>query len=831
MTNSFLSENSFRPQASPVDTYVRPSTVAPATGISQLAKALKGINPALQTYLDFEIKKDIEEEQQEGAEMAIEESVQGFKSITKSIRKKDGDDAAKQLIGGSIFADRAYQRTKADILGNNVKSKLQNSYATTKINGQPLSAYKFESPEFQDWLEEQRNTVVDQLGDINSTYVNKYFIPKLIDATGTITNHHIKQYKEFKFEELKSLSSPIVSQVIALDTDSAKELIQSYENSMNNLGISGKDRQGINKAIVDALKAEAETVGLNGDEERAEDILELAGLFPYGPGGKLSLKEHPDFKEGANQLKRRLADISWKNAQREEIEKKRANDNDVVESLKNYASALSNDDPSANKILDDLILRQPDKAAKIQTNQSALDGDTRERYAALQKRIIDGDFNSEGDAAIAALDWFQDPRTPKTAANINLFNDLIRYADKVESGQFTEINKALSELKSQISNEFRKDGNSNIFGQLNGTASKDVNDLYNRASDELRLWRLGLDKDPTPIEEFEKIKEIRDKYLEEARKKTNPFGDELNNQPEESLPGVPNISPLNKKSNNQTKQEIPNISSSNNQNTDEASQKQNKSVFDFFIGNYYKPQIINSSALEALLENNIVTPTKGNRFVDQKGNYYQLEKGSVMPSMMTDTSEEYEVETGDTLTNLAEQFSTTVKEIMDANNLTDEDFIQIGQKLMMPINTIGDALVSESDLQNPSVLEEIDITKPFTFNSLERLAAEQGFTPKEARIMAAIALAESGGNAQIDTVQSGLDPEKKNEFSLGLWQINMIKDFASERRKAFKIQSDQELYNPAVNARAAKIMFDKQGFEAWGAYTDESYKKFLPKTN
>ena len=53
------------------------------------------------------------------------------------------------------------------------------------------------------------------------------------------------------------------------------------------------------------------------------------------------------------------------------------------------------------------------------------------------------------------MDWFQDPRTPKTAANINLFNDLIRYADKVESGQFTEINKALSELKSQIAAEFR----------------------------------------------------------------------------------------------------------------------------------------------------------------------------------------------------------------------------------------------------------------------------------------------------------------------------------------------------------------------------------------
>jgi len=542
--------NSFRPQASPVDTFVSPSTVAPTTGFDQLVNALKTVNPSINKYFDSRIREEIADEQQEGAELAIEESVKGFKNITKSVRKKDGDDAARQLIGGSIFADRAYQKTKANILGNNIKSKLENSYATTKINNQPLSAYKFESQEFQGWLEQQRNTVIDQIGDVNSTYVNKYFIPKLTDATANITGHHIKQYKEFKFEALKSLSASIVEQVIALDTDSAKELIQGYEISMGDLGISGKDRQSINKAILDAIMAEAETVGIDGDIERAEDILELAGLFPYGPGGTLSLTKHPDFKKQANQLERRLAEISFQNARKKEIEEKRAKEDDVVTSLKTYAQALSNDDPDANKILDDLILRQPDKAAKIQTNQSALDGDTRERYAQLQRQIIDGDFGSEGDAAIAALDWFQDPRTPKTAANINLFNDLIRYADKVESGQFTEINKALTELKGQIAAEFRKDGNSNIFGQLNGTASKDLNNLINRASDELRLWRLGLDKDPTPTEEFEKITEIRDKYLEEARKKTNPLGDQLNNQPEESLPGVPDVSPLGDQSSN-----------------------------------------------------------------------------------------------------------------------------------------------------------------------------------------------------------------------------------------------------------------------------------------
>ena len=151
----------------------------------------------------------------------------------------------------------------------------------------------------------------------------------------------------------------------------------------------------------------------------------------------------------------------------------------------------------------------------------------------------------------------------------------------------------------------------------------------------------------------------------------------------------------------------------------------------------------------------------------------------------------------------------------------------------MPINTIGDALVPESDLQNPSVLEEIDVTKPFTFNSLERLSQEVGFPPKDAKIAAAIALAESDGNAQIDTVKSGLDPNKEKEFSLGLWQINVMKEYQKERFPLFNIKQESELYNPLTNAKAAKILYDRAGgsFEDWSTYTSGKYKDYLPKTN
>ena len=45
--------NSFRPQAQPVDTYVRPSTVAPTTGFDQLVNALVAVNPSLNALVDI----------------------------------------------------------------------------------------------------------------------------------------------------------------------------------------------------------------------------------------------------------------------------------------------------------------------------------------------------------------------------------------------------------------------------------------------------------------------------------------------------------------------------------------------------------------------------------------------------------------------------------------------------------------------------------------------------------------------------------------------------------------------------------------------------------
>ena len=158
-----------------------------------------------------------------------------------------------------------------------------------------------------------------------------------------------------------------------------------------------------------------------------------------------------------------------------------------------------------------------------------------------------------------------------------------------------------------------------------------------------------------------------------------------------------------------------------------------------------------------------------------------LEGDAAFASEDDDTPTTVTVEQGDTLTQLADSFSTTVEAIKKANNLTNENLIQIGQELIMPIvNTAGDALTPESDLKNRSVLEEIDITKPIAQPNLERLAIEGGFTSKEAKIMAAIAMAESSGLARALN-----DDLKTGDNSFGLWQINMI-DTPNYKSGAYK---------------------------------------------
>jgi len=109
-------------------------------------------------------------------------------------------------------------------------------------------------------------------------------------------------------------------------------------------------------------------------------------------------------------------------------------------------------------------------------------------------------------------------------------------------------------------------------------------------------------------------------------------------------------------------------------------------------------------------------------------------------------------------------------------------------------------------------------------NQWESLGLEVGFAPEEAKIMAAIIMGESGGNATDDTVQSGLDPNKEREYSIGGPQINVQAHMDKLERRGF---TEDDLRDPRKAMIIAKEVFDEVGgFTPWSVYTNGKYKEF-----
>jgi len=109
-----------------------------------------------------------------------------------------------------------------------------------------------------------------------------------------------------------------------------------------------------------------------------------------------------------------------------------------------------------------------------------------------------------------------------------------------------------------------------------------------------------------------------------------------------------------------------------------------------------------------------------------------------------------------------------------------------------------------------------------SIEQLVGLAKGAGFSDNDAVIMAAIAMAESGGNSNAHN-----NNRATGDNSYGLWQINMIDELGPARRKQFGISNDEQLKDPVTNAHAARIVKQESGFVSWSVYKSGRYKNYL----
>lgn len=105
----------------------------------------------------------------------------------------------------------------------------------------------------------------------------------------------------------------------------------------------------------------------------------------------------------------------------------------------------------------------------------------------------------------------------------------------------------------------------------------------------------------------------------------------------------------------------------------------------------------------------------------------------------------------------------------------------------------------------------------YSLSQMQSLLRQAGWPEALITTVAAIGMAESSGNTCIVGTMAN------NEYSVGLWQININ---PALRRPWTKTQ----LCDPLFNAQVALQIYKQQGLRAWGAYTDGRYRKYVTQS-
>lgn len=109
-----------------------------------------------------------------------------------------------------------------------------------------------------------------------------------------------------------------------------------------------------------------------------------------------------------------------------------------------------------------------------------------------------------------------------------------------------------------------------------------------------------------------------------------------------------------------------------------------------------------------------------------------------------------------------------------------------------------------------------------SFAQIEQLWEKAGGSPSLAPTMAAIALAESGGNPQALN-----NNPSTGDYSVGLWQINYYGNLLSSRTQRYGPPSLLQS-NPLANAKAAvDLAQGGNGLGNWTTYTSGAFRQYL----
>ena len=190
----------------PVETFVEPVNVLPETGLMGLAETLSSINPTLQKFVNFQIDKAKQQGILEGQNQILGSTPKEINKIKKELEKKEGKRFARNFIGGNIYTQYGIEKQLAINLGNSSKAKTKDFFDKYVVqfeteNGvvpMPLSQFGVGSKEFEQALSEFNTTQLTDTKGIRPEILNEYFFPSQNLALQEVFKDHEEKRSEQK---------------------------------------------------------------------------------------------------------------------------------------------------------------------------------------------------------------------------------------------------------------------------------------------------------------------------------------------------------------------------------------------------------------------------------------------------------------------------------------------------------------------------------------------------------------------------------------------------------------------------------------------------------
>ena len=325
MTSSYQS-TAFQSSARPVDTFVRPPSVQPKTGIESLAETLVAVNPNLQKFIGTKIEDAIDDEKTKFQNLAIQEDLTNgvFGNLVTKTRKKEGSEAADQLIGASIIGKKAYAKQKLINSTFQIDNLLQRRYKTDTIDivnedgsitNTPLNQVSPDSTEFKNWSQSIINPVITNISaDSDSEIINKFVLPQLQKSLINLDTEARKQFNSFNKNRLLQESTTTVKTAAKFfikaqtynfrDPETKQAMEDDLKNNLSNLivnmknaGITGSDLTTLNENLIDNIVNIGNLSVTQGQFNYARKLVNFLGNSIPGSSPGKTLKDNPKWLE------------------------------------------------------------------------------------------------------------------------------------------------------------------------------------------------------------------------------------------------------------------------------------------------------------------------------------------------------------------------------------------------------------------------------------------------------------------------------------------------------------------------------------------------------